>query len=604
MNNQLWGGRFSKKPSEIMKRFNASINYDKRLAYEDITQSIAHVNMLAKCKIISKFEKDEIVDGLKQIEKEISSGRFSFSIEDEDIHMNIERRLIELKGETAKKIHTARSRNDQVATDFRLFAKKASSAIIKTIIRLQQTIISLAKENTGLIMPGFTHLQHAQPLLVSHWFMAYFEMLSRDIELFFISLKASDSLPLGACALAGTSFPIDRSYTQKALRFSRLSNNSIDAVSDRDFAIDFLYAAAICGMHLSRLSEELILFSTSEFGFVRLSEEYSTGSSIMPQKRNPDSLELIRGKTGRLYGNLVSLLTVMKSLPLAYDKDMQEDKEPLFDSFDTISGMLEIMSGVLSSLVFDKNALNQSLKKEFITATDLADYLAKKGIPFRKAHKITGEIVKYLESTGKDFETATVDELKRFSDAIEDDIRNYLLIENSVNSRTSYGGTASSQVKLQIKKAEKAAKRQQQRLEFSYFYNRLSPKPTVDAIVEKEGKVLLIKRKNEPFGWALPGGFIEYGESAEAAVLRELKEETGLDTLKLRQFKVYSSPERDKRIHTISVVFVVETTGKAVAGDDAKSPQWFALDNLPELAFDHEKILKDYRLTNSRSGSK
>ncbi len=598
MSDRLWGGRFSSKPSEIMKLFNASIGYDKRLAYDDIDQSVAHVKMLSKCKIISDADKEKIIDGLMQIAEEIRSGEFSFSIDDEDIHMNIERRLIELKGDAAKKVHTARSRNDQVATDFRLFAKKASIEVIKNIIELQRAIVRLAESNLSLMMPGFTHLQHAQPILVSHWLMAYFEMLTRDAEQFFGSLKLADSSPLGACALAGTSFPIDRNHTQRALGFAVSSGNSIDAVSDRDFAISFLYASAICSMHLSRLSEELILFSTSEFGFVKLSEEYSTGSSIMPQKRNPDALELIRGKTGRLYGNLVSLLVVMKSLPLAYDKDMQEDKERFFDSFDTIHDLLQVMSGVVSSLSFDKTALNLSLKKGFITATDLADYLAEKEIPFRQAHKITGKIVKYLESSGKDFETVSVAELKEFSDVIGDDIKDYLLPENSINSRNSYGGTSSEQVGFQIKKAVETIKEEEQRLKFPFLNYKRSPKPAVDAIVERTGKILLIKRRYEPHGWALPGGFIEYGESAEKAVARELKEETGLEAVGVNQFRVYSSPQRDERMHTISIVFVVDALGNAAANDDAAELKWFSADDLPYLAFDHKKILNDYCLTN------
>ncbi len=598
MNKQLWGGRFNKKPSELMSRFNASIEYDKRLWKEDIAQSVAHVSMLSKCGIISDKDRSQIVEGLNQISEEIKNGKFSFSIDDEDIHMSIERRLIELKGDSAKKVHTARSRNDQVATDFRLFAKKATKKVLKNLFLLQRALLKLAEANLTLVMPGFTHLQHAQPILVSHWIMAYYEMLTRDAEQLFTSLKLSDSLPLGAGALAGTSFPIDRFFVQKLLGFNRISKNSIDAVSDRDFALSFLFSSAVCGMHMSRLAEELILFATSEFGFIKLPEEYSTGSSMMPQKRNPDALELIRGKTGRLYGNLMGLFVVMKSLPLAYDKDMQEDKEQFFDSFDTINDSLLILNGVISKLEFNKKRLDDSIKKGFITATDLADYLAKKGVPFREAHKITGEIVKKLESDGKDFESADINELKKYSDKIDDDFSDYLSISNSVNSRKSYGGTSKDQVLYQIKDAYKTLDNEEHRLEHLFFDYLKSPKPTVDAIVLKKDKLLLIKRKYEPFGWALPGGFIEYGESAETAVERELKEETGLKAVSINQFHTYSSPDRDERFHTMSVVFIVEVLGDAIASDDAAQIGWFSLDNLPEIAFDHKKIMDDVKFRN------
>ncbi len=595
MNKQLWGGRFDKLPTELMKQFNASIDYDKRLWKEDIEQSAAHVNMLNKCKIISDEDYSQIVDGLDRITDEIKNGKFSFNISDEDIHMSIEKRLIELKGDSAKKVHTARSRNDQVATDFRLFAKKAAKKVLKNLFLLQRALLKLAETNLTLTMPGFTHLQHAQPVLVSHWIMAYYEMLTRDAEQFFMSLKLSDSLPLGAGAIAGTSFPIDRFLVKKRLGFNSVSRNSIDAVSDRDFALNFLFSSSVCGMHLSRLAEELILFATSEFGFIKLPEEYSTGSSMMPQKRNPDALELIRGKTGRLYGNLVSLLVVMKSLPLAYDKDMQEDKEQFFDSFDTINNSLLILNGIISKLEFNKERLDNSLKKGFITATDLADYLTKKGIPFRQAHKITGEIVKKLESDGKDFESADINELKKYSDKIDDDLSNCLLISSSVNSRKSYGGTSKDQVLYQIQDAYNSLNNRELRLSHLFFDYLKSPKPTVDAVVLKKDKLLLIKRKYEPLGWALPGGFIEYGESAEEAVERELREETGLKVVSLNQFHTYSSPNRDERFHTMSVVFIVETAGNEAASDDAAQLGWFSLNNLPDLAFDHKKILDDVR---------
>lgn len=598
MNKQLWGGRFNKKPSELMNRFNASIEYDKRLWKEDIAQSVAHVSMLSKCGIISDEDRSQIVEGLNQISEEIKNGKFSFSIDDEDIHMSIERRLIELKGDSARKVHTARSRNDQVATDFRLFAKKAAKKVLKNLFLLQRALLKLAEANLTLVMPGFTHLQHAQPILVSHWIMAYYEMLTRDAEQLFVSLKLSDSLPLGAGALAGTSFPIDRFFVQKLLGFNRISKNSIDAVSDRDFALSFLFSSAVCGMHMSRLAEELILFATSEFGFIKLPEEYSTGSSMMPQKRNPDALELIRGKTGRLYGNLMGLFVVMKSLPLAYDKDMQEDKEQFFDSFDTINDSLLILNGVISKLEFNKKRLDDSIKKGFITATDLADYLAKKGVPFRHAHRITGEIVKRLESEGKDFESADINSLKKYSDKIDDDLSDYLSISNSISSRKGYGGTSKDQVLYQIKTAYKTLDNEEHRLRYPFFDYLKSPKPTVDAIVLKKNKLLLIKRKYEPFGWALPGGFIEYGESAETAVERELKEETGLKAVSINQFHTYSSPDRDERFHTISVVFIVEVLGDAIASDDAAQIGWFSLDNLPEIAFDHKKILDDVKFRN------
>ena len=397
----MWGGRFEDKPADLMEQINVSIGVDKRLWRQDIAGSIAHCEMLVKQKIIPAKDGQSIVKGLKQIAREIESGRFVFKTEYEDIHMNIEARLRELIGDAAGKLHTARSRNDQVATDFRLWVRDACAQMQERITALQSTFKALAKKHARDVMPGFTHLQPAQPVTLGRHLDAYVHMLARDAGRFADCARRLNECPLGAAALAGTPYPIDRRATAKALGFDRPMPSTLDAVSDRDFALEFLFACALCGTHLSRLAEEIILWSTPQFGFVRLSDRWSTGSSIMPQKKNPDAAELIRAKTGRLNGNLIQLLTIMKALPLAYNKDMQDDKAPVFESFDTLTLGLGAMEGMLSSATFNTPAMRQSAELGYTTATALADWLVMTlGLPFREAHHITGKIVRLAEKKG------------------------------------------------------------------------------------------------------------------------------------------------------------------------------------------------------------
>ena len=600
MSEKLWGGRFSKSTDNLMESFSESISFDKRLYEYDIIGSIAHVQMLAKQSIISEEEADKIVDALRKIKQMIDSGEFDFRIEDEDIHMNIEHKLIEMIGKTGGKLHTARSRNDQVALDIRLLLRDAALEIVDKLYLLLKEIVKLAKNNIDVSMPGFTHLQHAQPVLFSHYLLAYYEKFKRDADRFKDTLKRIDVMPLGSGALAGTGFPIDRRFVAEKLKFSKISRNSMDAVSDRDFAIEFLNDVAIFAMHTSRFAEEMILFSTSEFDFIELPDEFCTGSSIMPQKKNPDAVELIRGKTARTYGNLVQLLTLMKALPLTYNRDMQEDKESLFDSIDTALDIINIMIKLLPGIKPKQESMENALKKGFITATDLADYLTRKGLSFREAHKVVGSIVAYAEQNSKRLEELSIDELKKFSEHITSDVIDILHYKKAIDSRKSYGGTAKDNVAKVIEEIEKELEKKEgntiecPRCGYPVKVYK-NPVPTVDIIITTGDKIVLIRRKNEPLGWAIPGGFIDFGESAENAAVREAKEETGLDVELTGLLGVYSDPKRDPRTHTISTVFLAKAQGTPKADDDALDIGLFDKDNLPEeIVFDHKKILEDF----------
>ncbi len=454
MGKKLWSGRFKQSTNRLVEDFSASIDFDWRLYKEDITGSIAHCKMLGQCGILTDEEVEKIVDGLIEIKREIERGDFEFDNTLEDIHMAIEQRLIEKIGDTGGKLHTARSRNDQIAVDLRLYLKNVITSFFKLLHSLKSSLVDLAEQHTETIMPGFTHLQHAQPIVLGHHLMAYYEMFRRDTERLKDCLKRTDVMPLGSAALAGTTFPIDRKITAEYLGFSEISRNSIDAVSDRDFVIEFLAATSLIMLHLSRLSEELVLWNSAEFDFVSISDAFCTGSSIMPQKKNPDVPELIRGKTGRVYGALMSLLTTMKGLPLAYNRDLQEDKEPLFDAIDTAVACVELMARLLAELNFNTDKLLEETQKGFITATDLADYLVRKNLPFRRAHHITGEIVQYCIENNKKLEELDLNELKEFSNAFSEDIYEFIGVESSVNQRKSFGGTAPELVKKAIKEAK------------------------------------------------------------------------------------------------------------------------------------------------------
>ena len=454
MGEKLWESRFKESLDPLANRFNASISFDKRLYPYDIKGSIAHCRMLAKIGVISEQEAEKIIKALEEIKEELDQNMPSLD-EYEDIHTFVETRLVEKIGDTGRKLHTARSRNDQIALDMRLFIKDAIKEIISKIRNLQNVLITIAEKHLDIVMPGYTHLQRAQPVLLSHHFLAYYEMFQRDKERFLQTFRRSDVMPLGSAALAGSTFKLDRSMVAEELGFKEISRNSIDAVSDRDFLLDFLYSCAVAMMHLSRLSEELIIWSSYEFGFVTIPDAYATGSSIMPQKKNPDILELIRGKTGRVYGNLISLLTVMKGLPLTYNKDMQEDKEPVFDSYDTTKDCLELMKRTLEKISFNRERIEEALKGGYITATDLAEYLVKKGIPFRTAHRIVGKIVLYAIEKEKELWELSIDELRSFSDAIEEDVYEWLDPIKSVQKREIFGGTGPKQVKRMIEELRK-----------------------------------------------------------------------------------------------------------------------------------------------------
>ena len=457
--SQIWGGRFSQGSSNLMQEINQSISFDKKLSKQDIRGSLAHVKMLAKTKIINSSEAKMIIDGLKIIEKEITDQKFIFKIELEDIHMNIESRLQELIGETAGKLHTARSRNDQVALDFRLFVRDGIDELLLLLNNLQLELINKAQLHQETIMPGFTHLQIAQPVIFAHHLLAYFEMFKRDILRLRDLRVRLNECPLGACALAGTSFAIDREFVAKELGFDRPTANSMDSVSDRDFAIEFLSSLSLIANHLSRICEEFILWSSKGFGFIKISDRFTSGSSIMPQKRNPDACELIRGKTGRIYGALFSLLTTMKGLPLTYSKDMQEDKEPVFDALENVELCLKAITGIISDMEINKDKMLTMANADYSCATDLADWLVKNlQIPFRKAHHITGSIVKIAESKNIDLSEMKLVDLQKIEPKINKNIFDFLTVKSSVNSRQSYGATAPAMVKLQLAQAKKFLK--------------------------------------------------------------------------------------------------------------------------------------------------
>ncbi len=437
-----WGGRFTEATNKLVEKFTSSIAYDWRLYPYDIAGSMAHATMLAKTGIITKKEASQIVRGLEEILREIAKGTFSFSVELEDIHMNIESRLIEKIGPVGGKLHTARSRNDQVALDIRMYLRDEISTIHDLLKSLQKVFVDMAERNHDVVLPGYTHVQRAQPVLFGHHLLAYYEMFERDRGRLTDCFRRTNMLPLGAGALAGTVLPIDRPYVAKQLGFSGLCENSMDAVSDRDFAIEFVAACAQIMMHLSRLSEELVIWSSSEFGFITISDAFTTGSSIMPQKKNPDVAELVRGKTGRVYGSLTALLTLMKGLPLAYNRDMQEDKEPLFDTSDTVSLSLSVFTEMLKDITVHKETMHRAAEDGFITATDLADYLVKKGMPFRQAHETVGRAVLHATKLGCGLANMPLAEYKKLSPQIGEDVYTAISVEASVGRRTSLGGTA------------------------------------------------------------------------------------------------------------------------------------------------------------------
>ncbi|MEW8031924.1 MAG: argininosuccinate lyase [Candidatus Thiodiazotropha endolucinida] len=448
-----WSGRFNEPTDAFVEAFTASVGFDRRLYQYDIQGSIAHATMLARQGILSDSERDAIVHGLKQIRKRIEQGDFTWSISLEDVHMNVESALTEAIGDAGKKLHTGRSRNDQVATDIRLWLRDEIEQIKDAILRLQTALLDKAELEADTILPGFTHLQTAQPVSFGHHMMAWFEMLERDRERLADCNRRLNVMPLGAAALAGTTYPIDRHMTAELLGFSRPAENSLDAVSDRDFAIEFSAAASILMMHLSRFSEELIIWSSAQFGFIELSDSFCTGSSIMPQKKNPDVPELIRGKSGRIFGHLIALLTLMKSQPLAYNKDNQEDKEPLFDSVDNLKGSLKVFADMVPAINCRKEAMRQATMQGFATATDLADYLVRKGIPFRDAHEVVGRAVAFGVAEGRDLSQMKLEELQRFSSEIEADVFDILTLEGSLAARDHIGGTAPNQVRRAIARA-------------------------------------------------------------------------------------------------------------------------------------------------------
>lgn len=454
--NKMWGGRFSTGPDAIMEAINASIDFDKRLGPQDVESSLAHADMLGATGILNVSDVSAIKEGLQEILSELNSGEFQFSADLEDIHMNIEARLKDKIGSPAGRLHTARSRNDQVATDFRLWIRGQIDWVDKNLVDLMKALLDQAQNGVSWIMPGFTHLQTAQPITWGHHMMAYVEMFSRDRSRFKDARDRMNECPLGSAALAGTSFPIDRNQTAKALEFDRPTANSLDAVSDRDFALEFLASSSICAMHLSRLAEELVIWSSAQFRFIELSDRFSTGSSIMPQKKNPDAAELVRAKIGRILGANVGLMTVMKGLPLAYSKDMQEDKEQVFDAADSLNLALCAMEGMIKDLTSNKDSLEFAAKSGFSTATDLADWLVRVlNLPFREAHHITGELVGLAELLKCDLSEIELKEMQRIHSGITEDVFTVLSIENSVKSRSSYGGTSPEEVQFQIDRWKK-----------------------------------------------------------------------------------------------------------------------------------------------------
>ncbi|MTI62877.1 argininosuccinate lyase [Methylophaga sp.] len=452
-NKKLSSARLTQPTDKFVEEFTASVMFDQRMFRQDIRGSIAHATMLSEVGVLTGEERDQIIKGLQQIEQEIENGDFEWSIAQEDVHMNIEARLISLIGEVGKKLHTGRSRNDQVATDVRLYLRDMIAPIRSELNRLQDALLEVAEREADTIMPGFTHLQTAQPVTFGHHMLAWYEMLVRDAERLDDCEKRVNTMPLGAAALAGTTFPIDRAMTANLLGFDRICQNSLDAVSDRDFAIEFNSFASILMMHLSRFSEELIIWSSAQFDYVDLGDAFCTGSSIMPQKKNPDVPELIRGKTSRVYGNMFNLLTLMKNQPLAYNKDNQEDKEPLFDTIDTLLGSLRVYADMMSAISVKADNMRESALRGYATATDLADYLVRKGTPFRDAHEVVGLSVAYGLKHKKDLSAMSLEELQQFSSQIEADVFDVLTLEGSVAARNHLGGTAPEQVRAAIKRA-------------------------------------------------------------------------------------------------------------------------------------------------------
>jgi argininosuccinate lyase len=446
-----WGGRFLKSTDTLVVSFTASIQFDKRLYRYDIEGSIAHARMLSKQGILTKKEEKEIVSGLKEILSDIEQGHFVFKPEDEDIHMAIEKSLIERIGESGGKLHTGRSRNDQVALDVRLYLRDEIQNNLKMLSYFKASLLTLAEREDGVIVPGYTHMQKAQPVLLSHYFLAYWEMLDRDEQRLRECYERVDVMPLGSAALAGTGIPLDRKYTARLLGFKKISQNSMDAVSDRDYITEFIFASSLIMMHLSRFCEDMILWSTDEFQFVEISDAFTTGSSIMPQKKNPDIAELVRGKTGRVYGHLIALLTLMKGLPMTYNRDMQEDKEPLFDTVDTVAACLQVLGQMTEHMTFNRKRMLEAASGGFSTATDVAEYLVKKGLPFREAHGVVGRIVAYCLEKGVFMEDLSLKDFKRFHKDFCKSVYSCLTVENSVNARKTLGGTAQKSVLKRIK---------------------------------------------------------------------------------------------------------------------------------------------------------
>lgn len=449
--NKLWGGRFSEGAHPLLEEYTASVHFDCRLAPYDIRGSIAHAKMLHKIGLLSSREKNALVRGLKEIEREIEKGTFRFDPSLEDVHMNVEARLTEKVGEVGKKLHTARSRNDQVALDFRMYVKEEIGQVTAHLRALQQTLLGLAERNREVIFPGYTHLQQAQPVLLAHHILAYVCMFERDKERLRDAYRRTDVMPLGSGALAGTSIPIDREFVAKELGFSQISDNSMDAVSDRDFAIEYLSALTLIGVHVSRLAEELVLWSSSEFGFIEIGDAFCTGSSMLPQKKNPDIAELARGKTGPLLGNLVSLVTTMKGLPLSYNRDMQEDKSPVFESSDIVKATLDVFAAMMETVKVKEECVARAMKGGYLQAVDLAEYLVKKGLPFRESHNVVGKLVAYAIEKRKGLDALTGEELRQFSPLFAEDTLRLTDPAASVRSKTSYGGTSPASVAAQIR---------------------------------------------------------------------------------------------------------------------------------------------------------
>lgn len=448
-----WGGRFTQATDSFVEQFTESVSYDQRLYHYDIMGSLAHVRMLAHTGILTEAESQQIRAGLEKIEAQIEAGQFQWQTQLEDVHMNIEAALVAEIGEVGKKLHTGRSRNDQIATDIRLYLRAELDALRAQLKQAMSALLALAEKEAETIMPGFTHMQAAQPVTFGHHMMAWFEMLKRDEQRLQDCRRRINVMPLGSAALAGTSFPVDRQYTAEILGFDAMTENSLDAVSDRDFVIEFCAAGALIMMHLSRFSEELVLWISPQFGFIDLGDAYCTGSSIMPQKKNPDIPELVRGKTARVYGDLIGLLTLMKGQPLAYNRDNQEDKESLFDAVDTVSACLQAYIGIISAISVKRDVMFEAAAKGFSTATDLADYLVRKGLPFRDAHEVVGNSVQFAIQQGKDLSGLSLDELQQFHQSIEKDVYDCLELTGSIQARDHIGGTAPAQVKAAIKRA-------------------------------------------------------------------------------------------------------------------------------------------------------